>query len=182
MNYYNCLKPKRVERKKRIENIKIGILSFFLLSAIITSILQIPRVLKMVSNEPEKEYIAQIPVVEDKIAPMPQILTKKGVVAEKSREVSAYNAGDRNQTDNSPCIGASGVDICNLLDHGICVFAANFVPLGTYLNIDGIGECQVLDRMNKKYPNRVDIAMPLSEKKKALEFGVQNINVRVLKN
>lgn len=96
------------------------------------------------------------------------------------REVTSYNAGDPNQTDATPCDGAGG-NICEMLDANIPICAANFVPLGTWLYIENFGECQVLDRMAKRFSNRVDIAMKLSEKERALKFGRQNLLVTILK-
>jgi 3D (Asp-Asp-Asp) domain-containing protein len=96
------------------------------------------------------------------------------------REVSAYNAGDPSQTDESPCDGAGG-NICEALAKGQKVCAANFVSLGTKLKIQNYGECIVLDRMAKRFQNRVDIAMKLSEKDRAIAFGVQKLLVEIIK-
>ena len=95
------------------------------------------------------------------------------------REVSAYNVGVRAQTDEFPCIGATGRDLCRLILEGLKVCAANFVELQTILNIEGYGECVVLDRMNPRFAHRVDIAMSEDEVEKALEFGVQQRYVEV---
>lgn len=93
------------------------------------------------------------------------------------REVTAYNVGDPRQTDNSPCIGASGDDICKLLKQGQKICAANFVKLGSFLFIKGYGRCQVLDRMAKKNNGKVDIAMPKENIKEAMKFGRQKLLV-----
>lgn len=108
-----------------------------------------------------------------------------GVVSETIREVTAYNAGDPAQTDASPCIAANGEDICLALEKGYNRCAANFVPLGTELQIlsPKTGwefQCLVVDRMNSKHPNRVDIAMKVTEKDRAIKFGMQNLVVRIL--
>jgi len=95
------------------------------------------------------------------------------------REVTAYNVGVRNQTSDTPCIGAMGLDLCRLVDQGWKVCAANFVELGTILKIQEHGECHVLDRMNRRFDHRVDIAMGTGEVDKALEFGVQRRVVEV---
>lgn len=97
------------------------------------------------------------------------------------REVTAYNAGDPNQTDDTPCIGAYGDDICAMLERGEQVCASNAYPKGTRLYIQNFGECVVLDRMNARYQNRIDIAMKLSEKTRAINFGTQNLGVAVVK-
>lgn len=108
------------------------------------------------------------------------------IVSQTIREVTAYNVGDPNQTDETPCIGAySKVNLCEEVKKGVGVCACNSVPLGTRLLIENdFGwsfECIVWDRMNSRYTNRVDIAMDISEKDRALNFGTQNLIVKVLK-
>ena len=95
------------------------------------------------------------------------------------REVTAYNVGRRRQTSDEPCIGATGQNLCRLVAQGLKVCAANFVDPETILHIEGYGECVVLDRMNPRFPHRVDIAMRKDEVGKALEFGVQRRHVEV---
>jgi len=94
--------------------------------------------------------------------------------------VSAYNAGDPNQTDDSPCISANGEDICKAIAKGFKRCAANQFPLGTLLKIENYGECLVVDRTAERFSHRIDIAMAKNEKARALNFGVQRLNVWVL--
>ena len=98
------------------------------------------------------------------------------------REVTAYNVGDPAQNYGDPCRSASGENICAALDLGYKRCAANFVPFGTKLHIDQIGVCTVTDRMNKRYRERVDLAMKRNEKTKALEFGLKHLRVTIIKN
>ncbi len=102
-----------------------------------------------------------------------QIDASKGI----ARKVTAYNVGDPKQTHSRPCIGASGVNLCDLVERGVNVCAANFVPLGTRLYVDKFGECIVLDRMNARFRNGVDLAMGKNEYHHAVKFGVQRLNV-----
>lgn len=102
------------------------------------------------------------------------------VKSQTVRYVTAYNVGDPGQTDDTPCIGAANINICKALARGEKHCAANFVPLGSALHIDKIGVCIVTDRMNKRYRNRVDIAMPRQHKAKALKFGRQKLLVRII--
>ena len=95
------------------------------------------------------------------------------------REVTAYNVGVRGQTSGRPCIGATGENLCRLVAQGLKVCAANFVDHETILNIEGYGECIVLDRMNRRFAHRVDIAMRKDEVDRALEFGIQRRLVEV---
>ena len=102
------------------------------------------------------------------------------VKSETIRVVTAYNVGDPGQTDDTPCISANGENICSALANGEMRCAANFVPLGSRLHVDKIGVCLVTDRMNKRYRNRVDIAMQKDEYRKACRFGRQKLHVKIL--
>ena len=102
------------------------------------------------------------------------------VKSETIRVVTAYNAGDPRQTDDTPCISANGENICTALAKGKKRCAANFVPLGSRLYVEKIGVCLVSDRTNKRYRNRVDIAMQRKEIHKARQFGRQKLNVKIL--
>lgn len=95
------------------------------------------------------------------------------------REVTAYNVGVRGQTSGDPCIGATGQNLCHLVTRGLKICAANFVEPETVLHIEGYGECVVLDRMNRRYSHRVDIAMREDEIARAREFGIQRRQVEV---
>ena len=105
---------------------------------------------------------------------------KYTVKSETIRVVTAYNVGDPRQTDDTPCIAANGEDICSALAKGEMRCAANFVPLGSHLYVDKIGVCLVTDRMNKRYRNRVDIAMEKNEYYRARRFGRQKLHVIIL--
>jgi len=103
------------------------------------------------------------------------------IMSQTIRVVTAYNAGDPNQCDSDPCIDASNSNICEALKKGERRCAANFVKLGTVLDIDKWGICVVTDRTNKRYRNRVDIAMQKHERDKALKFGRQKLHVKIIK-
>ena len=96
------------------------------------------------------------------------------------REVTAYNVGVTGQTSDDPCIGATGQNLCRLVALGLKICAANFVAPETVLNIEGFGECVVLDRMHRRFAHRVDIAMRKDEVYRALEFGIQRRQVEVV--
>ena len=115
------------------------------------------------------------------IKPERYIFNGSIVVSETIRIVTAYNAGDPNQNRGNPCISASGENLCKVLATGQSRCAANFVPMGTELYIDKYGKCIVTDRTNRRYRNRVDIAMGLDELNKAKQFGKKKLNVKILK-
>jgi 3D (Asp-Asp-Asp) domain-containing protein len=115
-----------------------------------------------------------VPRADDKVALIEEKLS--GIV----REVTAYNVGVKKQTSDTPCIGARGNDLCELVERGRKICAANFVSMGAILRIEKYGECVVLDRVNRRYAHRVDIAMKESEVEEALEFGLQRRVVDVI--
>lgn len=99
------------------------------------------------------------------------------IVHEDSVSVTAYNSV-AGQTDDTPCIGAQGTDICVAYANGENVCAANFVPLGTKLEVEGLGTCIVRDRMNARYDKRIDWFMGY-DVKAARKFGVHTKQVAI---
>lgn len=91
--------------------------------------------------------------------------------------ITAYTS-DSAQTDGTPCITASGLDVC---EHGQeNVVAANFLPLGTRVRIPELYGDRVFtveDRMNERYYYKMDIWM--EELEDAKLFGVQYATVEV---
>lgn len=72
------------------------------------------------------------------------------------------------QTDNTPCIGADGTNICGRTDVVAC---PRNIKLGTRVKIDGkLYQCT--DRTNLKYDGRFDISFD-KDLKGALEYGIQ---------
>lgn len=126
------------------------------------------------------EFIEWEAPAESYAAGLNSIGRLRSALAEATREVTAYNVGDPAQTWGNPCVAANGENICAALDAGQKRCAANFVPFGTKLHIEKVGECVVTDRMNRRYKNRVDIAMKLVEKDKAIEFGLQRLTVKIV--
>jgi 3D (Asp-Asp-Asp) domain-containing protein len=129
---------------------------------------------------PHKEIKCETRQVEPEKAtttPESKIEAKKEVSGE-IREVSAYNSLE-NQTDESPCVGADGTNLCERYEKGECLVATNAYPMKTILEIENFGKCIVADRMNKRYTNRVDIFMN-KELTRAINFGIQNLRVAVI--
>ena len=115
--------------------------------------------------------------------------------------ITAYTSSVE-ETDNTPCLSASGVDLChNIADsmekYGYDVFSADGViacpkkyPFGTIVGIpkklDGglsyYDEYICLDRMNSRYDGeeRFDIYFGGPEnRQKALNWGIQKLKVKV---
>lgn len=166
-------KKKATSYQKKIRNNRIAIIGMlFFLSVIVISGYGEDTGRYINSLSTYNLNIVHVPTPEK---PLEIIDVTSGTV----REVTAYNLGDVNQTDSSPCITANGMDGCKMLEQGINICAANFVPLGTTIYVQHYGECLVIDRMNSRFPNRVDIGMKLSEKQRAIKFGLQNLLVKI---
>lgn len=108
---------------------------------------------------------------------LPEASNRSYIVREDKVTVTAYNSVPE-QTDATPCIGAQGTDICKIYEAGENVCAANFVPLGTKIEVEGLGTCVVRDRMNARYHKRVDwyMGMDISA---ARQFGVRTKQIAV---
>lgn len=93
--------------------------------------------------------------------------------------MTAYNS-EAAQTDSDPCTTANGFNVC---EHGVeDTVAANFLKFGTKIRIPELFGDRVFvvrDRMNRRYPDRVDVWFV--NKKDALKFGVKYARIEVLK-
>lgn len=123
--------------------------------------------IKVVIPEPAAEEVATT-------TPEPQMK----VVSLGVRTITSYNS-EPAQTDDTPCITANGFDVCK---HGIeDTIAANFLPFGTQVRIpDLFGDRTfiVRDRMNERYPNRMDVWM--LNKADSKLFGIRRAEVQLL--
>jgi len=104
--------------------------------------------------------------------------TESGNGRKSKSIVTGYNSVAW-QTDSEPCISASGKDICAMFERGINVCATNNVPFGTKIKIDGLGTCEVWDRMSRKYPNRIDWFFG-NDVQTAKNFGIKSKNILFL--
>lgn len=121
-----------------------------------------------------------IPLISSSTTASASELDGYRVISETIRTVTAYNVGDPRQTSGAACLSANERNLCRALKAGEKHCAANFVPLGSLLYIDGFGLCRVSDRTNSRYQNRVDIAMPREDRQRALEFGRQQLSVKIV--
>jgi hypothetical protein len=85
------------------------------------------------------------------------------------KAITGFTLGNEAETDSSPCEGAYGDDLCALAAEGVTICASNEFERLTRLKFDDI-ECQVMDRMNSRFANRVDLAF--TEYGLAKEFGL----------
>ncbi len=91
------------------------------------------------------------------------------------RVITAYNSLEQ-QTDDTPCISASGLNVCET-EKEIC--ATNEFPFGTRLLIDGKIICEVQDRTNSRYSYRIDLLM--DEYNDAITWGRRTLKIGLIK-
>ncbi len=92
--------------------------------------------------------------------------------------VTAYNAVPE-QTDATPCLTADGTDIC--ANPQLKIVAANWLPFGTKIRIpEYFGDTifEVRDRMNSRYPYRLDVLMDSIPAAK--EFGIRYLKIEII--
>ena len=109
---------------------------------------------------------------------LPDVPVVTKILRVSTHAMTAYNSDPR-QTDDTPCITANGFDVC---EHGIeDTIAANFLKFGTKVMIPELFGDRIFivrDRMNKRFPNRVDIWM--KEYNDAKQFGVKTAKIYVI--
>lgn len=100
------------------------------------------------------------------------------VLSRSNHAFTAYNS-EVAQTNDQPCITANGFNVCN---HGIeDTVAANFLPFGTMIRIPELFGDRIFivrDRMNRRYPDRVDIWM--LHKSDAIQFGIRHSYIEII--
>ncbi len=132
-----------------------------------------------VSNSVKQATALQVKAIQNSLADFGTlpVASYRGPDYSMEVAVTAYNSVPW-QTDDTPCIGAQGTDICAFLEAGYNTCAANFVPLGTVIEVDGLGLCTVRDRMNARYWYRVDWYMGM-DIESAKQFGLKVLDVDV---
>jgi 3D (Asp-Asp-Asp) domain-containing protein len=88
---------------------------------------------------------------------------------------SAYTSRPE-ETDSTPFITADGSHVAD------GIIAANFLPFGTKVRIPklfGNKIFEVHDRMNKRYPYKIDIWM--DDYHEAIQFGVRRADIEIVK-
>jgi 3D (Asp-Asp-Asp) domain-containing protein len=104
----------------------------------------------------------------------PEIIKKQPLTG-TIREITMFTSRIE-ETDASPFITANGTDLRNI-NYNAC--ASNAFSFGTKLQIEGLGDCVVVDRMNKRYSNSVDWYAG-TDLDRAIKFGRQKLLVKIL--
>jgi 3D (Asp-Asp-Asp) domain-containing protein len=97
-----------------------------------------------------------------------------------SAEFSAYTLS-ADETDDTPHIGSRNLNLYKirpLLNVKIC--ASRDLPLDTLIDIEGIGECLILDKMNIRYKNTGNIDILMDSKLEANNFGRKPLKYNII--
>ncbi len=102
------------------------------------------------------------------------------------RTITAYTLSPE-ETDDSPCYGAFNDDLCKLKEEwrgtGWWICASNEFERGQKLVLHSreygaLINCVVMDRMNGRYKNRIDLLMDTKEN--AINFGIREFEIEVI--
>ena len=155
---------KRTKNRKLVHKNKIILTVAVMIGAAVIGITG-----KLAEREAEANIAPTVNVARiDQPKAIDQIPAKSGVI----REITMYTSREA-ETDSTPCISADGTDICKV-DYNVC--ASNAHKIGQRLEIKGLGECIVKDRMNSRYNNSIDWYAKF-DLERALNFGRQKLEV-----
>ncbi|HLD31394.1 MAG TPA: hypothetical protein VJB37_00655 [Patescibacteria group bacterium] len=171
---------RKIKKRELLENaMGLAIILAFVVD------MMVPRVVSAQAVEPQAYLFAPLidnAQITEAVQPMFPRSGEKKPVRTIWVIATAYSS-DPAQTDDTPCIPASGYDLCAAYEaNGVAdTIAANFLPLHTQVSLPDLYTNQtfvVRDRMNKKYGyGRIDIWMPTY--KEAKDFGVQRIQMNI---
>lgn len=99
-------------------------------------------------------------------------------IYDKKAIFTAYTLSE-DETDGSPEIGAGNHNLKLLCIQGKSCCASRTLPLHTKIEIEGIGECEILDRTSLKYAERIDILFETKES--AFRFGKKELRYNIIK-
>ena len=167
-------------RKKQNKGVRGKIITFILVILALNSFVEFSKGLE------GKNYTIYPKATQESRMALPDLCELTDVVCEgedvpnynKLGEFTAYNTVE-GQTDSTPFETADGTDTRTFEG---CIVAHNDLPFGSIIEIEGIGQCTVKDRMNRRYTGlgRFDICMNL-DLERAKNFGRKEINYKVIK-
>lgn len=107
------------------------------------------------------------------------VITSKKPAKVVNMVITAYTSHAA-QTDSTPCITASGLDVCERGMEDIVATNFNWLPFGTKIKIPELFGDRVFiihDRMNSRYSQRVDVWM--KSYAEAVKFGKKYASVEI---
>ena len=105
------------------------------------------------------------------------------IVYKYTAEFSAYSLSE-SETDGDPCTGARSLNLCKLKpileERGLKICASRDLPLDTMIDIEGVGQCIILDRMNLRYLGTGNIDILMDSKEVANDFGRKEVRYNII--
>lgn len=152
-------------------NIIINVLFWLMISIVISTVIWSSvnpdmDIISLLLNRKEKYIIMKEPIVIKKVEKVEKDVEWFYFVA------TGYSANDPAQGTNS--ITATGKEV----HEGIVAVDPNIIPLGTKIEVKGLGTFVAEDTGGKIKGNRIDIFF--DSKKEAKEFGKKGVWVRIL--
>lgn len=139
------------------------------------------EMIAVIPKEPKKQKTPLKKVAKHALKKQKKVVRKMPKNIPKGDIVLTAYSSTKDQTDSSPCITATGFNVCKHNKENI--IAANFLPFGTKVRIPELYGDKVFvvqDRMNKRYSSRVDIWM--KTRSKAKNFGVKRAKIEVVQD
>lgn len=141
----------------------------------------------------EKGVEVVLPVEAQTVIKTP-VAVKSERTQSLGRSVVTMYTSRPEETDESPCIGANGQDVCVLWRNGQNICATNWADKGSVISVEGLGECLVTDKMNSRYHTEVDWYNGYDDDcldgydngdncpqlQEALEFGSKTLEIKLL--
>ena len=184
----NSLKPMKINYKRLFTVWTITLIIAMVIGASITALVMKPKpTIAQEAMSPTVEpyfFTPKVQVAEPTIEPTEPIIEEPVAEVLGEYRITAYCpceicCGDwAKNRPNGIVVGAAGKE----LQEGVSVAAS--LPLGTKINIDGIGEYEVQDKIAKwvleKYDNKV-IGIYFESHEDAQSFGLQHKEVSIMK-
>ncbi|MGD6833561.1 LysM peptidoglycan-binding domain-containing protein [Sutcliffiella halmapala] len=125
-----------------------------------------------VTEAPAEETPAEEPVTEE---PAEETPAEEEVVQELTMSATAYTA----TCEGCSGITATGINLLENPDMKVISVDPNVIPLGSKVWVEGYGEAIAGDTGGAIKGNKIDIFIP--EKQDAINYGVQEVQVKVYK-
>jgi 3D (Asp-Asp-Asp) domain-containing protein len=132
-------------------------------------------------TNPIPSFEPQHDLFEEPVMPILKLSTstlegaENGLYEKILAKTTGYNTL-RAQTDSTPCISASGDNICGRTDVVAC---PRSIPLGTWVGING-KKYECLDRTHARFNDRFDISFD-KDHQGALNWGIRTVEVIIYK-
>lgn len=170
------LKKLRKYTKKLILKI-LPLTAFIALNGIISPYFVLAQGLTMSSNEKLPLENGKLEVIQEYSLPQIEVVEEAQTI---DIWITAYTSHP-GQTDSTPCITASGLDVCERNTEDIIATNYKYLPFGTRVRFPELFGDRVFivhDRMNRRYTQTADIWM--KDYHEAVTFGRKLTKMEIL--